>query len=103
MNQILYFDDTCRFCNKSIDFLKTRNAKLTYKGISKSRLPKKMHQIDSLILQKKEEYFIYSDAAIRGIASIGGVYKSILIALIIPRIIRDTVYKKIAKKRHCLI
>jgi len=99
---IVYYDDTCGVCSKLISFLKKRNASLTYIGLSKATLPKRFKKIDSLILQKKKYYYVYSDAAIRSISEIGGVYKVFLIFLAVPRNIRDWVYKKIAKKRHVL-
>ena len=100
---ILYYDDTCGFCSRSISFLQKRNAPLTYIGLSKANLPKRLTHIDSLILQKNGFYYVYADAAIRSIASIGSVYKLIVLFFIVPRFIRDWAYKLIAKRRKCVI
>lgn len=99
---ILYYDDTCRFCSKSITFLKKRNARMRYIGLSKAVIPSRLKNIDSIILENDGLYYVYADAAIRAVCTIGGIYKIVFLSFLIPRFIRDWVYKQIAKKRYCL-
>lgn len=105
----IFFDGECPFCNKTVNYiLKHRSADNFYVAplqgtTANERLSADLRALDTLIYMQNDKVYTYSSAALKAIAKIGGIHKLILVFWIVPKFIRDAVYKVIAKNRKKLI
>lgn len=104
---IVYFDGYCNVCNAFIDFLirRDRSRRIKYaplQGQTASRnLPKeKVTELSTMALQDSSGIFFESTAAIKAIACLGGVYSLMKVFLLVPRFLRDFVYRWVAARRY---
>ena len=96
---ILYYDGLCVLCNKSIRFIINRDRKNQFKiGLLDAFKSEDKH--DSVVLVHKGIKYNYSNAIIKSLILIGGVYKLAVILYIFPKSFRDFLYKIIAKNRY---
>lgn len=106
---ILLYDGVCNFCNASVQFVfQHEKYQLIYFAslqsevgqalLEKFQLPK--DYIDSLVYIEGDKVFLSSDAAIQISKFLKFPYSLLGIFWIVPRFIRDTVYKFIAKNRY---
>ena len=96
---ILYYDGLCVLCNKSIRFIINRDRKNQFKiGLLDGF--KNEDKQDSVVLVHKGIKYNYSNAVIKSLILIGGIYKLAALLFIFPKSLRDFVYKMIARKRY---
>ena len=104
---ILIFDGECGFCNKSVQFVTSRekNKKL-YFSPQESETGKELlkyfeisSDINSMILIRDYSAYIKSCAALRLTWYMKGLWPLLSIFLIIPPFLRNPVYDFIAKRR----
>ena len=95
---VVYFDGQCIMCNQTIRFLIERDTKNVFKIGYTSSLESKNQ--DSIILKYNGITYKYSSAVIKCIILLGGFYRVAYISYIIPRNLRDLLYKFIAKNRY---
>ena len=96
---ILYYDGVCVLCNKSIRFIINRDRKNQFKiGLLDGF--KNEDKQDSVVLVHKGIKYNYSNAVIKSLILIGGIYKLAALLFIFPKSLRDFVYKIIAKNRY---
>ena len=104
---VLYFDGVCNLCNGLVQFIIRHDKKKVFLFASlqsqagaaelsyfNGKLP------DSLILSYKGKYFTKSTAALYTFKLLGGFWKLLYLAIIVPRFIRDSVYGAIARNRY---
>ena len=96
---ILYYDGLCVLCNKSMRFIINRDRKNQFKIGFLDEL-KNQDKQDSVVLVHKGIKYNYSNAVIKSLMLIGGIYKLAALLLIFPKSLRDFVYKIIAKNRY---
>ena len=96
---ILYYDGLCVLCNKSMRFIINRDRKNQFKIGFLDEL-KNQDKQDSVVLVHKGIKYNYSNAVIKSLILIGGVYKLAALLFIFPKSLRDFVYKIIAKNRY---
>ena len=96
---ILYYDGLCVLCNKSMRFIINRDRKKQFKIGFLDEL-KNQDKQDSVILIHKGIKYNYSNAVIKSLILIGGIYKLAALLFIFPKSLRDFVYKLIAKNRY---
>ena len=96
---ILYYDGHCVLCNKSIRFIINRDRKNQFK-IGLLDAFKSEDKLDSVVLVHKGIKYNYSNAIIKSLILIGGVYKLAVILYVFPKSFRDFIYKIIAKNRY---
>lgn len=100
---ILIYDGQCNMCSNFIRFIikinKNPDVKITDfdSQWSKDNIDK---SIDSMIFFKNDKKYIYSDAIINIIISANRLFLPLVIVKIIPKFIRNSVYKFIAKRRR---
>lgn len=96
---ILYYDGKCVLCNKSIRFIIDRDRKNQFK-IGLIDEYKNVRKEDSIILVHNGIKYNYSNAVIKSLILIGGIYKFAILLFIFPKSLRDFAYKIIAKNRY---
>lgn len=96
---ILYYDGLCILCNKSIRFIIKRDRKNQFK-IGFLDEQKNKNKQDSVLLVHKGIKYNYSNAVIKSLILLGGIYKLAALLFIFPKSLRDFVYKIIAKNRY---
>ncbi len=104
---IVFFDGVCNLCNFSVDFLIRKDTKNKFlfaplQGETALKLlpSNTSNQLDSVVYYKNGTIYTHSDAAIQILISLGGVFSFAKVFLVFPSILRDSVYKLIAKKRY---
>jgi predicted DCC family thiol-disulfide oxidoreductase YuxK len=106
---IVLFDGVCNFCNYWVNFIikhdkkgQLRFASLQgeYGQLMQAKFNLDNTKLDSVILVLNDQVYLYSDAVIGIGQQLGGIFKLALIFKIIPRPIRDYIYKFIAKNRY---
>ena len=107
-NPVILFDGVCNLCNGTVDFLLKRDRKKQFRYaalqsetgktlIQKFHIPK---QTDSVILIKLNKVYFESDAAIEITNMLPYPWKLGIIFQIIPKIIRNKIYRWVAKNRY---
>lgn len=109
MSAIILFDGVCNFCNGWVNFVIRHDSRGYFKfaplqSETAIGLLKKNGidpaETDSVVLIEDEKAYLFSDAALRIAKGLGGIYSFVFALIIIPRFIRDAVYKFIAKNRY---
>lgn len=105
--RIIYFDGHCNICNGFVDFLirRDRQRRLFYAPLqgttARQRLPQPLQcDLATMVLDDQGTLSTESSAALRSISHLGGVYSLFKIFLLIPRFLRDPVYRLIANHRY---
>ena len=108
-NTIVFFDGLCNFCNYWVNFSirRDRQRKLKFAPLqgetAKAVLPTmKINPLanESVIVIENGKVYKDSAAALRIAKNLGGGWKLFYGFIIIPRIIRDGIYKWIARNRY---
>jgi predicted DCC family thiol-disulfide oxidoreductase YuxK len=106
---VVLFDGVCKLCNGSVNFILQRDSKGQLKlaplQSDYARAVLKKHgknpdMLDSIMLLEGGRLTAKSTAIIRISKYLGGAWPLCMIALIIPRFIRDFLYDIIAKNRY---
>jgi predicted DCC family thiol-disulfide oxidoreductase YuxK len=107
---IILFDGTCAFCEGSVRFIATRDHGYFRFGASQNpegqalleKFGTSQEAARSLILIDDERVYLRSDAALRIAQRLGAPWKYAGALLIVPRPIRDLVYRGVAAVRYRL-
>lgn len=106
---IVLFDGVCNMCNGYVNFLIDRDHRKILKFASlQSTVAKENLEnfgvdntyLSSIIVIKNNSVYKNSRAILEIFLSLGGVYKVLYCFIVIPRFIRDFIYKIIAKNRY---
>jgi predicted DCC family thiol-disulfide oxidoreductase YuxK len=104
---ILFFDGVCSVCNGFIDFLMSADVGHTLRfaaiqgQTAKSKLsPELITNLDTLALHTDDKIYTRTDAVIRSLSAMGGIWKILIILLVVPKFIRDSIYRFFAKNRY---
>lgn len=106
---IILFDGVCNLCNASVQFIIERDPTAIFRfaalqsDFGQSILAKNSVNTeggDSIILVEDGKVYDRSTAALRIARRLSGSIKLLYVFIIIPRPIRDFVYKIIAKNRY---
>src|SRR5688572_14864114 len=106
--KIVLFDGVCNYCNAMVNFAIRNDRKgilkfATLQSETGKQLKSKYNipaEIDSVILIENDRVYTYSDAAIRIARYLRWPAKMLYGFIIIPRFIREPIYKWIAKNRY---
>lgn len=108
MTAIVMFDGECNFCDSSVQFIIKRDPNGYFKFAALqsdvgSQLKEKYnisHNIDSFILIEDNKVYKFSDGALRVCRNLKGFWSYLYLLIVIPRPIRNSVYRFIAKNRY---
>lgn len=111
---VLLYDGSCGFCNGSVQLVLRHDPRGALRfaplqgefgAAARARHPA-MASADSVIwlepatASTPERALIRSDAALRVIRYLGGIWSLLLVGYLVPRPIRDALYDFIARHRH---
>ena len=107
-NPVILFDGLCNLCNGAVDFLlkRDRRKQFRYAALQSETgkvLIQKFHipeHTDSVILIHLNKVYFESDAAIEISSLLPYPWRLGIIFQMIPKIIRDKIYRWIAKNRY---
>ncbi len=119
MNQVppvLLYDGTCGFCAESVQFVLKRDRKGTLRfapidsayGRAVIERHPELKDVDSVLWvapadeRTAERVFTHSAAAMRVASYLGGGWRLLQLARIVPAPVRDAIYRLVAKHRHRL-
>lgn len=107
MDNIVFYDGECKFCNGSVNFIIRNDKKTLYKF-----MPLQSPDITKYITEKPDLKTIYllkngkiydrSTAALKIAATLGFPYSALGIFLIVPKFVRDAVYNFISENRYLI-
>lgn len=92
------YDGTCRFCNNSVNWLRRhdRHNRLSFKKLSSDS--------SCVTLSDDKGTWEASTAALRALKHLGGLWRMVAqVLMIIPRPLRDAIYRTVARKRHFIV
>lgn len=108
---VILFDGVCNLCNGFVSFIIKRDRKDTFRFAAlQSSYGKGFLQhfqianngLDTVLLYDGKNIIARSDATIRILSSLGGIWKAAVILNIIPGFIRNSIYNYLAKRRYSL-
>ena len=106
---ILLFDGHCNLCNAWVHFIVKRDTEKIIRFASlQSKAGRQMlekhkieeNYIESIVLFEEGNYFVSSTAALRTLSYLDGWQKHLIFLSVVPRSLRDLVYRFIAKNRY---
>lgn len=104
---VVFFDGHCNLCNRFVDFLISRDVEHRLKfaplqgRTAEARLaPEYRERLGTVVLEREGKAYIRSTAAILAVAELGGFWQLAKLCLIVPKFLRDLVYRYIAKNRY---
>jgi predicted DCC family thiol-disulfide oxidoreductase YuxK len=104
---IIYFDGVCSLCNGFVDSLikedsgrSLRYASLQSQAAIDAGVSIKDQTPTSVVVSDGDRVYTESDAVIRIAEGLGGVWRLMMVANVIPRSLRNAVYRTIAANRY---
>lgn len=106
----LFFDGVCGLCDRTVTFLFLRDAKHALRfaplqgKTAEAKLPKeRLEKLDTIVLLAEDgTMYVKSEAVLRALVRIGGLWKLMGACLVLPRFIRDFAYEAVAANRYKL-
>jgi len=108
-NPIVLFDGVCNLCNGSVQFIirHDRQGRFRFASLQspvgqdlQTRFGMDPGRLDSVLLVEGDRWYQESDAALRIARGMSGAWKALAVFRVIPRPIRDAVYRLIARNRY---
>jgi len=106
---ILLFDGHCNLCNAWVNFIVKRDSSSTIRFASLQSLAGNRmleehkidsNYIDSLVLFEEDKVSVSSTAALRILSYLDGWERHMIFLSVVPRPLRDIVYRFVAKNRY---
>ena len=108
---IVVFDGVCNLCNGSVNFIIKRDPKNKFvfsavQGDFAQELINKnaLNNVgeETFLVVKGDQFFMYSDAALEIAKNLSGLWPLLYTLKILPKFIRDSLYKAVARNRYKL-
>ena len=111
-NHIVFYDGYCVLCSKSVDFILSRDHRATFRFASlqsdfskriltKSGYPiEHIQNLNNVVYLRNDVLKIKSDAVLSILWDIGGIYRISFLVYLLPRVVRDFAYDRVAKLRY---
>ncbi|WP_419960163.1 thiol-disulfide oxidoreductase DCC family protein [Psychrobacillus sp. BM2] len=108
MPAIILFDGECNFCDASVQFIIKRDPKGYFQfaaqqsdiGVTLRTKYAVADTLDSILVIDQHKVYNSSDAALHISKHLNGLWSLLYVLMIIPKPIRNLVYKFIAKNRY---
>ncbi|NDC40036.1 MAG: DUF393 domain-containing protein [Chitinophagia bacterium] len=105
---VVFFDGVCNLCNNTVQFIirNDRKGKIMFcalqtpEGAEARTLAGLRGEDSSLILLHNGKYYTHSTGALRIAGLLGGFWPVLSVGLLVPRFVRDAVYRFIAANRY---
>jgi predicted DCC family thiol-disulfide oxidoreductase YuxK len=104
--RVLFFDGECNLCNGFVDFMIRRSqiGTIYFSSLqseyAKKTLPLELtRDLKTFVYLRSDKIYLRSEAVLRAVSELGGMWRSLLLFLIIPSTLRDIVYNLVAKNR----
>ena len=104
---VVYFDGVCGLCNRSVDLLLRwdKRGVLRFSPLqgrhAAEHLPgSTVQDLDSIVLVDQRGAHTRSDAVVRALEHLGGLWHCAAALRIVPRSIRDAMYRLVARYRY---
>jgi predicted DCC family thiol-disulfide oxidoreductase YuxK len=106
---IIYFDGVCNLCNGAVQFIirHDKRALFLFSSLQSPRGQKVVATLtengkpaDSIVLAIGDRNLVRSDAALHIARLMGGMWQLLYVFIIVPKGLRDAVYKLIASNRY---
>jgi predicted DCC family thiol-disulfide oxidoreductase YuxK len=107
--KVILFDGVCNLCNSSVNWVIDHDKKNQFKfaALQSAYGQKKVadlglsdNYMGTVVLEDDGKGFMRSDAVLEIARHIGGIYSAAVIFYIVPRFIRDFIYKIVADNRY---
>jgi predicted DCC family thiol-disulfide oxidoreductase YuxK len=111
LKKIIYFDGICNLCNWSVRFILKYDKNVVFLFASLQSEFTKKHLVhfneperknESIVYQDHQVLYTKSDAVLKILNDLGGVWKLFYVFKIIPQNLRDWLYDFIARNRYRL-
>jgi len=108
MERIVLFDGVCNFCNGAVNWIIGHDPHGAFRfaplqseiGERLTRQYAVPENIDSIVLIEDGRAFTHSSAGLRIARGLGGIWKAGYAGILIPRPIRDALYRWFASNRY---
>jgi predicted DCC family thiol-disulfide oxidoreductase YuxK len=108
MERILFFDGICNLCNSTVQWVIRHDPqqRVQFAALQSETAKIKLgfqidlEKLESLVLLENGIVYTHSDAALRLARALGSPWSWASVAIVLPKFIRDGVYKFIAKNRY---
>jgi predicted DCC family thiol-disulfide oxidoreductase YuxK len=104
---IIFFDGVCGLCNTFVDFVLRHDKKQVFlfaqlKGETFAQLAKQIPQPvpDSVVLLENGNLYFKSEAALKILLRLGGLFRLAAIAYLTPKPVRSYLYDAVARNRY---
>ncbi len=110
-NRIIIYDGVCNFCNGSVNFIIKRDPDCLFKftPMQSAYAQQLLAQygvtnvgIDTFLLIKNGEYYMWTDAAIEIAKELSGLWYLCKAFKFVPRAVRNSIYRGLARNRYTL-
>jgi predicted DCC family thiol-disulfide oxidoreductase YuxK len=111
MDRIVFFDGVCNLCNGTVQFILDRDPEGLFRfaplqsDLATSMLGERgvvvdRNEPDSVLLLEGDRVYARSDAVLRITRHLTGAWPLLAIFFVFPRIVRDVVYRVVARHRY---
>ncbi len=104
---IVFFDGICHLCNSFVDKViqldrqsQFQFASLQGETAKKILRPEERTHLETVILLENKKKYHRSDAILRVLTKLGGIYKIFFLGYLLPQFLRDGLYAWIAHNRY---
>ncbi len=105
---VLLYDGHCLMCSRGVQWVMEKDEKgqILFAALQDESIqslleeaPSRVQEADSVILYEDGQFYTYSTAVFRVLEQLGGIYSAVKILYLIPRALRDVVYRWVARRR----
>lgn len=109
MERILFFDGVCNLCNGSVQWILRHDQQHTiqFAALQSAAAQLKLEphginpqKLESMLLLENGVVYTHSDAALHLARALGAPWSWAFVFMVVPKFIRDGVYRFIAKNRY---
>jgi predicted DCC family thiol-disulfide oxidoreductase YuxK len=106
---VIFYDGVCNLCNAAVQFVLKRDKKAVFTFCSlqsyraKELLPayfSESNEPSSIVLKENNHVYTESTAALRICKHLRGLWPVLYVFILVPRFVRDGVYRFIARNRY---